>query len=187
MAALLTASTARPVARTPQVSSALATSTLKSFTPLRPAAIRRSLLVRSEQQTDSKDSYQVCCVAAICAHSDDKHTLVAISFKIRCISARNADLPKWRLQKIEEPVRSNFPENTDSGAQNFGPKQSEADDFLKSKQANPDTEVFGTDVGIVDAMRFKGAGMCCTCAVAAQFEHVAMFSSMNGVFCCCSS
>lgn len=56
-------------------------------------------------------------------------------------------------------MRSNFPENTDSGAQNFGPKQSEADDFLKSKQANPDTEVFGTDVGIVDAMRFKGAGV----------------------------
>jgi len=71
----------------------------------------------------------------------------------------NADLLKWRLQKIEEPVRSNFPENTDSWAQNFGPKQSEADDFLKSKQANPDIEVFGTDVGIVDAMRFKGAGV----------------------------
>ncbi len=62
------------------------------------------------------------------------------------------------VQKIEEPVRTNFPENTDSGAQNFGPKQSEADDFLKSKAANPDTEIFGTDVGIVDAMRFKGAG-----------------------------
>lgn len=56
-------------------------------------------------------------------------------------------------------MRTNFPENTDSGAQNFGPKQSEADDFLKSKQANPDTEVFGTEVGIVDAMRFKGAGV----------------------------
>lgn len=55
-------------------------------------------------------------------------------------------------------MRSNFPENTDSGAQNFGPKQSEADDFLKSDTANPDKEILGTDVGIVDAMRFKGAG-----------------------------
>ncbi|DBA69829.1 hypothetical protein WJX79_008709 [Trebouxia sp. C0005] len=117
MAALLSASTVRSVARTAQVSSPLAASSLKPFTALRPAAVRRSLLVRAEQQTDSKDSYQ----------------------------------------KIEEPVRTNFPENTDSGAQNFGPKQSEADDFLKSKQANPDTEVFGTEVGIVDAMRFKGA------------------------------
>lgn len=69
-------------------------------------------------------------------------------------------------------MRSNFPENTDSGAQNFGPKQSEADDFLKSKQANPDTELFGTDVGIVDAMRFKGAGVF-ICAAVAQVEHVA--------------
>ncbi len=59
MAALLTASTARPFARTAQVSSASATSFLKPLTPLRPAAIRRSLLVRAEQQTDSKDSYQV--------------------------------------------------------------------------------------------------------------------------------
>ena len=62
------------------------------------------------------------------------------------------------MQKIEEPVRSNFPEGSDSGAQNFGPKQGEADDFLKSKTANPDTEVFGTEVGLADAMRFKGAG-----------------------------
>ena len=62
-------------------------------------------------------------------------------------------------QKIEEPVRTNFPENTDSGAQNFGPKQSEADQFFKSKEANRDTEVFGTEVGVADAMRFKGAGM----------------------------
>lgn len=60
-------------------------------------------------------------------------------------------------QKIEEPVRTNFPENTDSGAQNFGPKQSEADQFFKSKEANPDTEFFGTEVGVADAMRFKGA------------------------------
>lgn len=60
-------------------------------------------------------------------------------------------------QKIEEPVRTNFPENTDSGAQNFGPKQSEADQFFKSKEANPDTEIFGTEVGVADAMRFKGA------------------------------
>lgn len=62
------------------------------------------------------------------------------------------------LQKIEEPVRSVFPDNSDSGAQNFGPKQSEADEFFKSKTANPDTEVLGTEVGIADAMRFKGAG-----------------------------
>ena len=43
------------------------------------------------------------------------------------------------------------------GSQNFAPSQSEADDFLKSPAANPDTRVLGTDVGVVDAMRFKGA------------------------------
>lgn len=63
------------------------------------------------------------------------------------------------LQKIEEPVRSVFPEGSDSGAQNFGASQGEADDFLKSKKANQDTEIFGTEVGVADAMRFKGAGM----------------------------
>ena len=69
------------------------------------------------------------------------------------------------MQKIEEPVRTNFPENTDSGAQNFGPKQSEADQFFKSKEANPDTEIFGTEVGVADAMRFKGAGESSNAAV----------------------
>lgn len=64
-------------------------------------------------------------------------------------------------QKIEEPVRSVFPEGSDSGAQNFGASQGEADDFLKSKAANQDTEVFGTEVGVADAMRFKGAGWVC--------------------------
>lgn len=85
----------------------------------------------------------------------------------------NADSLYWRLhrailhtchfaslslQKIEEPVRSTFPEGSDSGAQNFGPSQGEADDFLKSKTANQDTEILGTEVGVADAMRFKGAG-----------------------------
>ena len=51
-----------------------------------------------------------------------------------------------------------FPEGSDSGAQNFGRSQGEADDFLKSKTANPDTEILGTEVGVADAMRFKGAG-----------------------------
>ena len=62
------------------------------------------------------------------------------------------------LQKIEEPVRSVFPEGSDSGAQNFGASQGEADDFLKSKTANQDTEILGTEIGVADAMRFKGAG-----------------------------
>lgn len=53
-----------------------------------------------------------------------------------------------------------FPEGSDSGAQNFGASQGEADDFLKSKAANQDTEIFGTEVGVADAMRFKGAGRC---------------------------
>ena len=66
-------------------------------------------------------------------------------------------------QKIEEPVRSVFPEGSDSGAQNFGASQGEADDFLKSKAANQDTEVFGTEVGVADAMRFKGAGWSAGC------------------------
>lgn len=61
-------------------------------------------------------------------------------------------------QKIEEPVRSVFPDNSDSGAQNFGPEQSEADEFFKSKTANPETELLGTEVGLADAFRFKGAG-----------------------------
>jgi len=72
-------------------------------------------------------------------------------------------------------VRSNFPENTDSGAQNFGPKQSEADDFLKSKQANPDTEVFGTDRG----NRRRHAVQGCRCVVYAQQLHQLSMSLLN--------
>ncbi len=164
MAALLTASTARPFAQTAQVSSASATSCLKPLTSLRPAAIRRSLLVRAEQQTDSKDSYQVSlrCRSIMLIRTTRTAWSRALNPEAVAYTHANTDLLTLCLQKIEEPVRSNFPENTDSGAQNFGPKQSEADDFLKSKQANPDTEIFGTDVGIVDAMRFKGAGMLFT-------------------------
>jgi len=64
---------------------------------------------------------------------------------------------KDSYEKIEEPVRKNWPEGSNIGSQNFAPSQSEADDFLKSPEANPDTRVLGTEVGVVDAMRFKGA------------------------------
>lgn len=85
-------------------------------------------------------------------------------------AACTAKIERLVLQKIEEPVRTNFPENTDSGAQNFGPKQSEADQFLKSKTANPDTEVLGTEVGVADAMRFKGAGESTSGRVPMSFQ-----------------
>ncbi|KAK9839359.1 hypothetical protein WJX84_000482 [Apatococcus fuscideae] len=35
--------------------------------------------------------------------------------------------------------------------------QSRADDLLKSPEANRDTELFGTEIGVADAMRFKSA------------------------------
>ncbi|KAL3141333.1 hypothetical protein ABBQ32_004917 [Trebouxia sp. C0010 RCD-2024] len=122
MAALMIASTARPIARTTASKSFNCSSSRLPFVALSPAVVRRTVIARAEpgekkQQTDSRDSYQ----------------------------------------KIEEPVRSVFPEGSDSGAQNFGASQGEADDFLKSKEANRDTEIFGTEVGVADAMRFKGA------------------------------
>ena len=83
------------------------------------------------------------------------------------------------VQKIEEPVRTNFPANTDSGAQNFGPKQSEADEFFKSKSVNRDTEVFGTEVGIADAMRFKGAGKFKSFARFAWPRHVVLMLTVS--------
>jgi len=61
-------------------------------------------------------------------------------------------------EKIEEPVRKNWPEGSNVGSQNFAPSGvSEADDFFKSETANPDTKILGTEVGLLDAMRFKGA------------------------------
>lgn len=62
MAAVMTTSTARPVARTSQI--VKCSSSRRPFAPLSPAAARRTVIVRAtpsekKQQTDSRDSYQV--------------------------------------------------------------------------------------------------------------------------------
>lgn len=67
------------------------------------------------------------------------------------VRAENKD----SYEKLEAPVRP------ESSPLNVGPKvsdrQSEADEFLKSDTANPDRALLNSDVGFLDAMRFKGS------------------------------
>lgn len=202
MTALSTNAVMRPVANLAQAPRVTGASSLKPFMPLRPAAVRRSTTVRAEQQTNSQDSYQVrtlprrqfCSLCrAIVYHVSLLHPALTCADRAPWPVPGSVDLctrqlSPGRVQKIEEPVRSNFPENTDSGAQNFGPKQSEADDFLKSDTANPDKEILGTDVGIVDAMRFKGAGDCLSAPHNIYLQHAASIKlsrphDVNAVLC----
>lgn len=75
----------------------------------------------------------------------------------RCVRTA-ADKSKDAYQKIEEPVRTTGP---GLDIETVGPQpeaaQSRADELLKSPEANKDTELFGTEVGVADAMRFKSA------------------------------
>ena len=61
MAAFLTASTSRAVARHASTSTAHVTSSARPMALVRPSSGRGSLVTRSgaDQQTDSRDSYQV--------------------------------------------------------------------------------------------------------------------------------
>ncbi|KAL3134985.1 hypothetical protein ABBQ32_007939 [Trebouxia sp. C0010 RCD-2024] len=54
-------------------------------------------------------------------------------------------------QKIEQGARNR------QGVESYEERKSETDDFLTSPQANRDTEILGTEVGVADAMRFQGA------------------------------
>ena len=54
-------------------------------------------------------------------------------------------------QKTEQPARNR------QGVESYEERKSETDDFLTSPEANRDTEVLGTEVGVADAMRFQGA------------------------------
>ena len=54
-------------------------------------------------------------------------------------------------QKTEAPVRER------QGVESYEERKSEVDDVLTSPEANKDTELFGTEVGVADAMRFQGA------------------------------
>lgn len=70
------------------------------------------------------------------------------------VSANWTDRGMATMQKIEEPVRSGGP---GLDIETVGPQpeqaQSRADELLKSPEANRDTELFGTEVGVADAMR----------------------------------
>ena len=168
MSALLT-SPARPVARIAQVSSVLATSSLKPFTPLRPAAIRRSLLVRAEQQTDSKDSYQVCCVAATHAHFHDSHTLVAISFKIRCISA---DLPSGVCRKLRSRCGPTSQRTQTRALRILGQSRARQMTSLRASRRTltPKCSELTWESSTPCGSRVQ---VCCICAAAASAKHVA--------------
>lgn len=54
-------------------------------------------------------------------------------------------------QKTEQPARNR------QGVESYEERKSETDDLLTSPEANKDTEVLGTEVGVADAMRFQGA------------------------------
>ena len=55
------------------------------------------------------------------------------------------------VQKTEAPARKR------EGVESYEERKSEVDDVLTSPEANKDTELFGTEVGVADAMRFQGA------------------------------
>ncbi|KAK9818461.1 hypothetical protein WJX74_005135 [Apatococcus lobatus] len=55
--------------------------------------------------------------------------------------------------KIEAPVRDTIPD----GSKPVAERDTESGGLLRSKEFNRDTEVFGTEVGVADAMRFMGA------------------------------
>ena len=55
------------------------------------------------------------------------------------------------LQKTEQPARNR------QGVESYDERKSETDEVLTSPEANKDTEVLGTEVGVADAMRFQGA------------------------------
>jgi len=55
------------------------------------------------------------------------------------------------LQKTEAPARNR------QGVESYQERKSEVDDVLTSPELNKDTELFGTAVGVADAMRFQGA------------------------------
>ncbi|KAK9867394.1 hypothetical protein WJX84_011296 [Apatococcus fuscideae] len=55
--------------------------------------------------------------------------------------------------KIEAPVRDTIPD----GARPVSERDTESGQLLRSKEFNRDTEVFGTEIGVADAMRFMGA------------------------------
>ena len=61
MTSTMTAATTRPMARSTIGQAIKCSSTSRLVTTLRPAASRRAVIVRAEkqQQTDSRDSYQV--------------------------------------------------------------------------------------------------------------------------------
>lgn len=54
-------------------------------------------------------------------------------------------------EKTEAPARKR------EGVESYEERKSEVDDVLTSPEANKDTELFGTEVGVADAMRFQGA------------------------------
>jgi hypothetical protein len=55
------------------------------------------------------------------------------------------------LQKTEAPARER------QGVPEYKDRKSEVDDVMTSPELNKDTELFGTEVGVADAMRFQGA------------------------------
>lgn len=59
--------------------------------------------------------------------------------------------PPEPSQKTEQPARNR------QGVESYEDRKSETDEFLTSPEANRDTEILGTEVGVADAMRFQGA------------------------------
>jgi len=72
-------------------------------------------------------------------------------FRVRASSSENDS-----YQKLEAPVRTEFPEGLQVGP-DVADRQTRADEIFKSDAANPDRVILNTDVGFLEMMRFKGA------------------------------
>lgn len=53
------------------------------------------------------------------------------------------------MQKTEQPARKR------EGVDSYEERTGKGDDVLTSPELNRDTEIFGTEVGVADAMRFQ--------------------------------
>ncbi|KAK9812525.1 hypothetical protein WJX73_005960 [Symbiochloris irregularis] len=91
-----------------------------------------------------------------------KRSIVPCSRKSLRVCAKLGDQPGSQKEtsgadqgsfgKIEAPVRDTAPDGLKVNVEDR-----DTDQFLRSKEANKDTEWFGTEVGFLDGMRFYGA------------------------------
>lgn len=82
----------------------------------------------------------------------ETHTRYVPRIKAPCVVSARTSFQRLEFsQKTEQPARNR------QGVESYEERKSETDDLLTSPEANRDTELLGTEVGVADAMRFQGA------------------------------